>query len=69
MQIELDALAVLQHPEADGVFSLKKFFLRINAYVEVVKQQIVIGTIGSVRPAQTVGAGSPVRGNHGCGEY
>jgi hypothetical protein len=35
----------------------------------VVKQQIVIRTIRSVRPAQKVGARCPVRGNHSCGDY
>jgi hypothetical protein len=69
VQIELDAPAILKHPEADGVLSLEKLVLRINTDVEVIKQQIVICAIGSVCPAQMVGAGCAVRGNHSCGEY
>ena len=69
VQIQLDAAAVFEHPEANRVLALKKLLLRINTYVEVIKQQIVICAIRSVRPAQKVGACCPVHGNHGCGEY
>jgi hypothetical protein len=54
VQIELDAPAVLQHLEADGVLPLEELLLRIDANIEVVKQQIVIGAIGSVGTAQNV---------------
>ena len=69
VKIELDAPAILEHPEADRVLPLKKLLLRINTYVEVIKQQIVVCTIRSVGPAQKVGAGCPVRGSHRCGQY
>lgn len=69
VQIELDAPAILEHSEADGVLSLEKLLLRINTYVEVVIQQIIVGSIRSIPPAQKVGAGCPVRGGDGCGEY
>ena len=68
MQIELDAPAVLEHPEADGVLALKELLLRVDAHIEVIKQQVVIGAIRSVPTAQNVGSRRPVRGNHGCGE-
>ena len=69
VQIQLDAPAVLEHPEADRVLSLEKLFVRINTYIEVIKQQVIICAIRSVRPAQKVGARCPVQRNHGCGEY
>ncbi len=73
MQIELDAPAVLQHPEADGVLPLKELLFRIDANIEVVKQQIVIGAIGSIGAAQNVarcrrGRAGPQCGNRCCGQ-
>ncbi len=61
MQIELDAPAVLEHPEADRVLSLEKLLVRINTYIEVIKQQVIICAIRSVRPTQKVGARCPVQ--------
>ena len=73
VQIELDAPAVLQHLEADGVFSPEELLLRVDADIEVVKQQIIIGAIGSVGAAQNValcrrGRSRPRCGYHGCGQ-
>ena len=69
MQIELDAVVVLEHLEADGVFAADEFLFRIDANIEMVVEQIVISAIGAVCAAQDVGARCPVRRNHGCGEY
>ena len=50
-------------------FPWRNFLVRIDAYIEVIKQQVIICAIRSVRPAQKVGARCPVQRNHGCGEY
>ena len=69
MQIELDPLPSWSILKRMVLFPLKKLLFRIDAHVEVIKQQVVIGAIRPVRSAQKIGAGCPVRGNHGCGEY
>ena len=55
LQVELDARAVLQHLEADGVLAADELFLRVDADVEMVEEQIVVGAIGSVGAAQEIG--------------
>ena len=57
IELELDAGAVLQHLEADGVRSADEFLVRIDAEVEMVEEQIVVGAIGAVRAAEKVRSG------------
>ena len=57
VQIELDARGVLQHPEADGDLAAEEFLFRVDANVQVVEEQIVVGAIRSVGAAQDIGAG------------
>jgi hypothetical protein len=56
IQIELDARIVAQHPETDGVLSGEVLLLGIDADVEVVREEIVVGAVASVVAAQEVGA-------------
>jgi hypothetical protein len=65
VQVKLDAPTVLEHPEAHGVLALNEFFVRIDANVEVVKEQVVVGAIGTVRPAQNIAMCSSSRAKHG----
>ena len=62
MQVELDARVVLEHLEADGVLAAEEFLLRVDANIEVVEEQIVIGAIGSVLAAQDIGVGGDADG-------
>jgi hypothetical protein len=55
VQIELDAPAVFQHPEADAVLALEKLPFRVDADIEVVKEQVVVGAVRPVATAQNVG--------------
>ena len=48
---------VLQHPEADGVLAANRLLLGIDADVEVVEEQIVVGAVGTPGAAQDVGPG------------
>ena len=73
VQIELDARGVLEHFEADGVLAAEVFLFGIDAHVEVVEEEIVVGAIGSVRAAQDVGVGGlawgrGLGGKCGCGK-
>ena len=56
VQIELNARVVLQHPEADAVLAGDELLLGIDADVEVIGEQIVVGAIPPVFAAQDVGA-------------
>ena len=56
IQLELDAGIVLEHPEADGVPAADPLLLGIDADVEVVVQQIVVGAIAAVFAAQELRA-------------
>jgi len=61
VQIELDAGAILEHFEANGVLAADKFFFRIDADIEVIEEQIVVGAVWSVLTAQDVGMGGSGR--------
>jgi hypothetical protein len=61
VQIELDPSAVLEHPEADCVLALQELFVRVDPHIEVIKQQVVVGAIGSIRAAQNVSVRLPPR--------
>ncbi len=56
MQIELDARAVLQHLEANGVLAADDLLLRIDADIEMVGEQIVVDAVRPIRAAQNVRA-------------
>ena len=62
-QVELNARAVFQHPETDGVFAADEFLFGIDADVQVVIKQVVIGAEGPVSAAQHIQA----RGNGSAG--
>src|SRR6266700_1791118 len=53
-QIELDSRIVLKHFEPDSVLPADELFLWINADIEVVKKQVVVGAIRPVGSTQDV---------------
>ena len=55
-QVDLDARAVFQHAEADGVLAADELLVGIDANVKVVVEQVVVGAEGSVCAAQHIGA-------------
>ena len=55
LEVELDARAVLEHLEANGVFAADEFLVGIDANIEVVVEQIVVGAVWAVGTAQDVG--------------
>ena len=61
-QVELDAGAVLEHAEADGVLAGDGFGVGIDADVEVVIEQVVVGAERPVGAAQKVEARGQGRG-------
>lgn len=42
-QVELNARIVLQHLEANRVLAAQEFLVRINAKVEIIGKQIIVG--------------------------
>src|SRR6266550_1992799 len=52
VQIHLDARVVLQHPEADGVLAADELPRGIDADVEVIGEQVVVGAVLPVLAAQ-----------------
>jgi len=56
VQVELNARVVLQHLEADDDFSAQILLLRIDANIQVVKEQIVVRSILPVLAAQDIEA-------------
>src|SRR5262245_65457803 len=54
MQVELDAVVVLEHLEANGVLAAEGLLFRIDAHVEVVVEQIVVGAMPAILAAQEV---------------
>jgi hypothetical protein len=57
VQIDLNAIVVGQHPEADRIRPAKEFLVRVESDVEVVVQQIVVGAIASVVAKENLGPG------------
>ncbi len=55
VEVELDARAVLEHLEADGVFAAEELLFRVDADVEMIEEQIVVGAIRAVFAAEDVG--------------
>ena len=44
--------------------TLKKLLLRVDAHIEVIKQQVVIGAVGTIGAAQNVGSCRRARGEN-----
>ena len=57
IEIHLDACVVLQHPEADRVLAADELLDGIDADVEVVGEQVVVGAVRAVLAAQHISAG------------
>ena len=57
MQIDLDAVVVGQHAEADRVLAAEEFLVGVEADVEVVVQQVVVGAVAAVFATEELGAG------------
>src|SRR5271156_2108438 len=54
VQVELDARVVLEYLEANGIFSPDELLLWIDAHIQMVEEQIVVGAILAVSSAQNV---------------
>ncbi len=65
IELELDAGAVFEHFEADGVGSGDELLLRVDAEVEVVIEEVVVGAVGAVGAAEEILGG----GFGDCGLY
>src|SRR5688572_11443757 len=63
VEVELDARVVFEHLEADAVDARDALSLRIDADVEMIEKQIVVGAIASVTAAQDVGARGRTQGH------
>ena len=57
MQIDLDAVVVGQHAEADRVLAAEEFLIGVEADVEVVVQQVVVGAVAAVFATEKLGGG------------
>ena len=51
LEVELDARVVLEHLEADSVLPADEFLVGVDADIEMVEEQIVVGAIWAVRSA------------------
>ena len=56
-QIDLHPRVVVEHPEADRVPAADELPIGIDANVEVVGQEVVVGAVAAVLASQNVGAG------------
>ncbi len=54
VQVELNTRVVLEHLEADRVLPADDFLIRVDADVEVVVEQVVVGAIGAVGAAEDI---------------
>src|ERR1039457_3196799 len=61
MQVELDARVVLKHLEAEGVLAADELLFRVDADVEMVEEQIVVGAMRPVLAAEDVGVRGSLR--------
>ena len=64
-QIQLNSLSVLQHLEADQILSTEILLLRIDAHVEVVIKQVVVGAIRAIGSAKNIAFGHRLRSLRG----
>src|SRR5258705_375661 len=55
VKIELDPRVVLEHLEPDRVHPSDKLLLRIDADIEIVVEQIIVGAIAAILATQEVG--------------
>ena len=61
-EIDLDAVAIDQHAEADGVFPADELLFRVDANVEMVIEEVVVGAKRAVGAAQHIVARRDGRG-------
>jgi len=61
-QVELDARAVVEHPKTNSILAADCLLLRIDADVQVVIKQLVVGAIGPIASAQHLRARGRRRG-------
>src|SRR5258708_5089962 len=57
VEIQLNACVVLEHLEPDRVPATDKLLLRIDANIEIIEEQIIVGTIAAILTAEDVGVG------------
>src|SRR5262245_16193721 len=53
-QVELDSRIIPQHLETDRIFSADELLLRINANIQLVGEQVVVGPPVTIRASQDV---------------
>jgi hypothetical protein len=56
VQVDLDAVVVGQHAEADRVLAAEEFLIGVEADVQMVVQQIVIGAVTTVFTSEELGS-------------
>jgi hypothetical protein len=59
VEVQLDARVVLKHLEADGVDAREEFLFGVDADIEVVVEEVVVGAVAAVFAAEDA---RPVRG-------
>src|SRR6185437_11213064 len=61
VEVKLNARPILQHLEANRILAADRLCVRINTNIQVVIQQIVIGSIRPISAAQYIGPGRQIR--------
>jgi hypothetical protein len=61
MQVKLNPRVVLEHLEANRILPADEFLLGIDADIQMIEKQIVVGPILTVRAAQDVSTRRPDR--------
>src|ERR1035437_7151934 len=67
-EVELNTLAILQHPESDGIHSTQKLLGWIHPHMQVVMEKVIVRAIRAVATEEFVatrksrGDGAPARG-------
>ncbi len=56
VEVELNARTILKHAKADCVFPADGFLIGIDAHIEVIVEEIVVGAERTISAAQHVGA-------------
>ena len=54
VQLQLDAVVVLEHLEADGVLATDCLLVGVDPNVELVVEQVVVGTVAAVLTPQNI---------------
>jgi len=65
-EVELDPRVVGEHPEADPVRTRDRLLARIDAHVEVVEEEVVVGAVTPVLPAKDVCPRRRAKSGGGC---